>query len=47
MSGVNVSRFITTMRIPGLEAIGRSETGLVTDQGCETLTSGIAPGLFT
>lgn len=37
---------ITTMRIPGLGAIGCSDTVLVTNDGCETLTAGIAPGLF-
>lgn len=32
---------ITTMRIPGIGAIGCSDTVLVTDDGCETLTSGV------
>ena len=30
---------ITTMRLPGLGAIGCSDTVLVTEDGCETLTS--------
>jgi Xaa-Pro dipeptidase len=37
---------ITTMRIPGLGAIGCSDTVLVTADGCETLTSGVEPGLY-
>ena len=32
---------ITTMRLPGLGAIGCSDTVLVTEDGCETLTSGV------
>jgi Xaa-Pro dipeptidase len=32
---------ITTMRIPGLGAIGCSDTVLVTHDGCETLTAGV------
>lgn len=38
---------ITTMRIPGLGAIGCSDTVLAREDGCETLTARIAPGLFT
>ncbi|MDP6821728.1 MAG: Xaa-Pro peptidase family protein [Dehalococcoidia bacterium] len=37
---------ITTMRLPGLGAIGCSDTVLVTDAGCETLTSGISNELY-
>ncbi|MBT3941106.1 MAG: aminopeptidase P family protein [Chloroflexi bacterium] len=33
---------ITTMRLPGVGAIGCSDTVLVTEDGCETLTSGVA-----
>jgi len=29
------------MRLPGLGAIGCSDTVLVTEDGCETLTSGV------
>ncbi len=36
---------ITTMRIKGLGAIGCSDTVLVTESGCETLTSGVEHGL--
>ena len=32
---------ITTMRLPGLGAIGCSDTVLVTEDGCETLTSSV------
>ncbi len=32
---------ITTMRLPALGAIGCSDTVLVTEDGCETLTSGV------
>ena len=35
---------ITTMRVPGLGAIGCSDTVLVTDEGVETLTNQIKPG---
>lgn len=37
---------ITTMRIRGLGAVGCSDTVLVTDSGCETLTSSIEPGVI-
>ena len=37
---------ITTMRLQGLGAVGCSDTVLVTGDGCETLTSGVAPGLY-
>ena len=36
---------ITTMRVPGLGAIGCSDTVLVTDDGVETLTNQIKPGV--
>tara|TARA_B100001123_G_scaffold84700_1_gene96997 strand:+ start:2883 stop:4040 length:1158 start_codon:yes stop_codon:yes gene_type:complete len=36
---------ITTMRIPGIGAIGCSDTVLVTDDGVETLTNEIKPGV--
>ena len=36
---------ITTMRVPGLGAIGCSDTVLVTDEGVETLTNQIKPGV--
>ncbi len=36
---------ITTMRLAGIGAIGCSDTVLVTDDGVETLTSGIEPGV--
>ena len=36
---------ITTMRIPGLGAVGCSDTVLVTEDGCETLTSGVPQGV--
>ena len=36
---------ITTMRVPGLGAIGCSDTVLVTDDGAETLTNQIKPGV--
>ena len=37
---------ITTMRIPSLGAVGCSDTVLVTEDGCETLTAGIEPALY-
>ena len=37
---------ITTMRLPGIGAIGCSDTVLVTDDGCETLTDGVSNELF-
>lgn len=37
---------ITTMRIRGLGAVGCSDTVLVTETGCETLTSAIEPGVI-
>jgi len=37
---------ITTIRLQGLGAVGCSDTVLVTGDGCETLTGGIAPGLY-
>ena len=37
---------ITTMRLQGLGAVGCSDAVLVTGDGCETLTSGVAPGLY-
>lgn len=36
---------ITTMRITGLGGVGCSDTVLVTEDGCETLTSGIPQGV--
>ncbi len=36
---------ITTMRVPGIGAIGCSDTVLVTDDGVETLTNQIKPGV--
>ncbi len=36
---------ITTMRIKGLGAIGCSDTVLVTESGCETMTRGVEHGL--
>ena len=36
---------ITTMRIPGLGAIGCSDTVLVTEDGCETLTAAVGHGI--
>lgn len=40
-----VFHLITTMRIPAIGAIGCSDTVLITPDGCETLTSGLEPGL--
>ena len=37
---------ITTMRLPGLGAIGCSDTVLVTENGCETLTDGVANEVY-
>jgi Xaa-Pro dipeptidase len=37
---------ITTMRLPGVGAIGCSDTVLVTEGGCETLTDGVSNQLF-
>jgi len=37
---------ITTMRLPGVGAIGCSDTVLVTEGGCETLTDGVSNELF-
>ncbi|HCV27018.1 MAG TPA: Xaa-Pro peptidase family protein [Dehalococcoidia bacterium] len=37
---------ITTMRLPSMGAIGCSDTVLVTDDGCETLTAGVANELY-
>jgi Xaa-Pro dipeptidase len=36
---------ITTMRVPGLGAIGCSDTVLVTKDGVETLTTHVEPGV--
>ncbi|MBI4219761.1 MAG: aminopeptidase P family protein [Chloroflexi bacterium] len=36
---------ITTMRIPGIGGIGCSDTVLVTEDGCETLTAGFPQGI--
>lgn len=36
---------ITTMRIPGIGAIGCSDTVLVTEDGCDTLTAGVEHGI--
>ncbi len=36
---------ITTMRLPGIGAFGCSDTVMVTETGCETLTSGTEPGV--
>jgi Xaa-Pro dipeptidase len=41
-----VFHLITTMRLSGLGAIGCSDTVLVTEDGCETLTSGVEPKLY-
>jgi Xaa-Pro aminopeptidase len=41
-----VFHLITTMRPKGLGAIGSSDTVLITDNGVETLTSAIAPGIL-
>jgi Xaa-Pro dipeptidase len=41
-----VFHLITTMRIPGIGAIGCSDTVLVTADGCETLTGAPEPGLI-
>lgn len=35
---------ITTMRVPGVGAVGCSDTVLVTDDGCETLTGAVEHG---
>jgi Xaa-Pro dipeptidase len=37
---------ITTMRLPGLGAIGCSDTILVTENGCETLTANVGQKLY-
>lgn len=41
-----VFHVITTMRLPGLGAIGCSDTVLVTEDGCETLTNDVPNQLF-
>jgi Xaa-Pro dipeptidase len=41
-----VFHLITTMRLQGIGAIGCSDTVLVTEDGCETLTAEIEPQLY-
>lgn len=38
---------ITTMRIPGIGAVGCSDTVLVTESGAETLTTAVSPGVIS